>query len=155
MTLMTNILHLGALACLLLVSCTSQATPFADENTMDPRCEDVEEWRENLEITATYTDADEVSLNLMTGGEPVELTGEVSIEGAFVRVVYYNVDTLWYLLVPEEGATEITVRGVLRCTLKEETYTVTLTLSPDSDEIERHLEFGEAGDAGVGADAGN
>jgi hypothetical protein len=145
---------LGALSAMILASCTSPTTPFVDETVRDPRCKNVETWREDLKVKATYTDSGEISLHLDVGGDPAEISGDTTIEGAYASVVYYDVDSLWYLLVPDDGAFEITICGVLECAPEEQPYTVTLILSPDSDEIEYQIEFEETGDAGVGADAG-
>ena len=134
-------------------SCGGQNAAFVDETTgMDPYCENVEEWREKLDVSATLTEDGEISLLLDVGEGLVELTGEVAITGAVVSFVHYDVTSLWYVLIPEEGVTEMVIQGVLVCTAAEEHYTVEILLTEDG-EISHTLEFGVL-DAGVEVDGG-
>ncbi len=134
-----------------LLSCGDPDTALVDENIgMDPYCEDAEALREALEVSAELTEEGEVSLLFNTGEGLVALSGEATITGALVGFVYYDVTSLWYLLIPEED--EIVIQGILTCTEAEEPFTAVIALS-DEGELTVTVSFDEMADAGV-ADGG-
>lgn len=140
-----NNIYLSAISILsCLYGCSNDSLSIPEFETIDPYCEEIDEWGEEITASVEYVEDSEdhtFSVGFESKRESVSMSGQVAVTGGSPNLIIHDPPNLWLVITPKEETWEIIIDGTVQCAPKEASVQLLVHIDKESGVLTQQLRF--------------